>query len=146
MQELLMHKLYAYVGGNNPELLLELQQEKSVTDWLMEKVEAIDTTFQELISKDTPVYEIEEQCMALLTAELKPSRYQFIRNLLEEEFTKEFGRLENGGNLVATIIEMIPICEEAFQRFGFYDGKEVGRLLHYTITGLLHERLHDLKK
>lgn len=141
-----MHKLYAYAGENSPELLLELQQEKSVTDWLMQKVEAIDTTLQEFISKNTPVYEIEEQCMALLTEELKPSRYQFIRNILEEEFKKDFDRLEHGGQLPATIMEMIPVCEEAFQRFGFYEGKEDGRLLVYAVIGALHEHLHHQKK
>lgn len=138
MQEVLIHKLFIYTRDNNPELLLQLQGEKSLTDWLIQKVEAIDGTINDLLSKNTPPYEIEKQCMAILTEELKPSRFLYIKKILEEEFE----RLASEKQTMHFLMCIMAACDFLFEQFSYNEANEDDSLLKYAVIGLIHEYLN----
>ena len=86
MREILIKKLHEYIRENNPELLLQLEEDSKVTEYLSNKV---NTAYPIIIEyKGKPDYIIEEACMNVLTQDLRPSKFNYIRNILEEEFEK----------------------------------------------------------
>ena len=139
MQEVLSEKLHQYIKENNPDLLLTLQQNENVSDYLKEKVDSMDVLLNELIAANTPAYIIEERCMDELTKELRPSKFNYLISILEEEFEKDFHRLTENGILTYEIVNLIEDCNPVFKAFVFSEENESNRHLHYAITGAIKE-------
>lgn len=94
MQEILIAKLYEYILQNNLDLLLTLQEKNNVESYLKEKMSSIDTLLTELMAEEVPAYIIEERCMDILTADLRPSKYNYLTSVLEEEFGSDYSRIK----------------------------------------------------
>ena len=139
MQEVLIQRLHQYITDNNPELLITLQQEGSASGYLREKVEAIDLLMNELLAAGTPAYIIEERCMDELTKDLRPSKFNYLISILEEEFKDDYYRLKESGLLTYEAINILESCLPVFETFGFTVENENNRHLHYAITGVVKE-------
>ncbi len=79
MEQSLKEKLWAYIIENNPELMFSLQEDYSVQKYLDDKVSALRSPLEQLQQLGLPPYIIEEQAMEELTADLKPSKFHYIR-------------------------------------------------------------------
>ncbi len=141
MHELLRLKLHKYIKDNNPDLLVSLQQDENVSNYLKDRVESIDELLNEMASTNTPAYIIEERCMDELTRELRPSKYNYLLSILEEEFEIEFQSLKENGLLTYEIINLIEECKPVFEVFGFSEESESNRHLQYCIIGSIKEYL-----
>ena len=139
MEQLLILKLHKYITENNPDLLLELQQHNAVTGYLESKVAGIMTLMEELFEQGQNAYEIEEQCLEELTADLRPSRYLYIREILAEEFEPEYVRLLDTGLIVFELLNLVQSCKSVFEELGFTSENEDDRHLRYAITGAIKE-------
>ena len=142
MKTLLTEKLRAYIAGNNPDLLISLQGDLSVTSYLEDKVSSVIPMAQDLIGQGKPQYIIEELCMNELTADLRPSKFNYIKNILEEEFTDDYKRLVETGVLTYEIINLIETCKEVFETFEFSETNEDDRFLRYAIVAEIHDYLN----
>lgn len=142
MEEILIIKLHNHIRENNPDLLLQLEQEAGVTSYLQEKVNAL-SSFIELSKKEQPEYIVEEACMDLLTADLKPSRYNYIKNLIGEDFEKHAEVFERNGILQTEIINLVSYCKEIFDSIAFNESNEDDHFIKYTITGAVSEYLES---
>lgn len=143
MQEVLMEKLHRYMVNNNPDLLIRLQQDKAVSTYLKDKVAAVDVLAHELLSVGTPAYLIEERCMDELTKELRPSKFNYLSNVLEEEFTHVYYQLVEAGLLTYEIINLIERCTPVFETIGFTVENEDDHYLRYAVTGIINEYLQS---
>ncbi len=141
MQEVLIEKLHQYITNNNPDLLIALQHEESISNYLKEKVAAIDPLLTELLAANTPAYLIEEQCINELTRGLRPSRFNYLTSILEEEFETDYYRLKENGILNYEVINLIEVCKPVFETFGFSEENESDMHLHYAITGAIQKYL-----
>ena len=139
MQETLLRKLHEYIRDNNPDLLLTLQEENRLTDYLNESVASVDGLINQLVAENQPPSMIEEQCMEELTKPLKPSSYSYIKSILEEEFPNDFERMLNNNVLTTELINMITVCDAVFEEFEFSDATEDNRFLRYAVTGAVYE-------
>lgn len=139
MQEVLIQKLHQYLTENNPDLLITLQQEEDVSDYVKEKVAAIAPILDELLAANTPAYLMQERCMDELTKELRPSKFNYLISILEEEFEPDYNRLKEGGLLTYEVINLIESCTPVFETLGFTEENENDRHLHYAITGAVKE-------
>ncbi len=139
MQEVLIAKLHQYITDNNPDLLITLQQEGSVSGYLREKVAAIDLLVNELLASGTPAYIIEERCMDELTKELRPSKYNYLISILEEEFEADYYRLKESGLLTYEIINLLESCSPVFETSSFTEENENDRHFRYAIIGTVKE-------
>ncbi len=137
MQEILIRKLHQYILENNLDLLIDLQERNNVGSYLKEKVSSIDTLLNQLITEDVPVYIIEERCIDALTQDLRPSKYNYVTSVLEEEFKSDYFRLKKNGTLPYEIINLIELCIPVFETFGFTDDNEDDRHLRYAIIGAI---------
>src|SRR5665647_376806 len=60
MQKILIKKLHEYIRENNPDLLLQLEEESKVTEYLEKKVSTVNNLLQQY--RGQPEYIIEEVC------------------------------------------------------------------------------------
>ena len=143
MQEILKEKLWTYIGRNNADLMLNLQQDFSVTSYLEEMVNGIQSLASQLLVENKPGYIIEELCMEEMINNLRPSKFNYIRSVLEDEFEKDFLRIKESGLLTYEIANMISESETVFETLGFTEVNEQDRILRYAIASMIRQYLES---
>ncbi len=141
MKASLLNGLYQYMKENNPELIIALQETGSLSQYLTEKATGIEAMITNLQQQAIPLPEMETICLQQLTSDLKPSRYNYILALLEEEFEKAYNSFENDGLLQTEAINMVIYCQSAFDDLIFTEVNEENRFIKYAITGLIKDYL-----
>lgn len=137
MQDTLIKKLHDYIRENNPDVLVLLEEEKALTAYLENKVALI----KDIIQSDRPGYIIEEECMNILTRDLRPSRFNFLGKILEEEFEESYMQFQNSGVLQFELINLINHCHSIFEGFDFSESNEDDSNLRYAIIESVNEYL-----
>ena len=145
MHTILIEKLRSYIAENNPEVMLGLQQDMTFTSWLEQKVAAVMPLFEQLIAESKPRYAAEELCMNALTADLRPSRFNYIKAILKEEFEQNYERFREMGVLTYETVNLIETCKPVFEESGFTEENEDDRGLRYAIIGAIDEYLNPPK-
>lgn len=135
MQERLVRQLHTYLQDQHPDLLWRLQEEKQVTHFLVQLVSSMDGFIDRLLSENKAPSEIEELCLSILTRPMKPSRFQYLKGLLEDEFPAHFQELHSCGVLMTELINMISACNDVFKEFDFSETTENDRILRYAVIG-----------
>ena len=144
MKDMLKEKLWTYIVHNNPDLMLNLQQDFSVTHYLEEKMNGIQPLTSQLLAENKPGYIIEELCMAELTKDLRPSKFNFICDILEEEYEQDFQRIKESGLLIYEIVNLISESETVFETLGFTEINEQDQMLLYAIAGTIRQYMESM--
>lgn len=144
MKDKLKEKLWTYIVHNNPDLMLNLQQDFSVTHYLEEKINGIQSLTSQLLSENKPGYIIEELCMTELTKDLRPSKFNYICNILEEEFEQDFLRIKESGLLTYEIVNLINESEPIYETLGFTEINEQDQMLRYAIAGTIRQYMESM--
>jgi hypothetical protein len=142
MENILKEKLGSYIVANNPDLLTQLQAGYSVTKYLEDKMATVRPLMENLLAADEPLYLIEERCLEEMTAELRPSKFNYIKLVLEEEFRAEFNSMVAAGVLNYEVINLIGACKGVFETFEFSEANEDDRFLRYAIIAEIHNYLN----
>lgn len=135
MESLLKEKLWKYIVHNNPDLMFDLQEDYSVSNYLDEKVKGIKQMMDQLLSDGEPGYIVEETCLNSLTEELKPSRFLYIKSVLEEEFEDHYYTWREAGIVTYETVNLIAHCKEVFEHFGFTPENEEDPDLRNAVIG-----------
>jgi hypothetical protein len=143
MQQVLLEKLNEYLVNNNVDLLIALQQENKVGTYLKDKVDAVGPLLDELLAENTPAYIIQERCMDELTMDLRPSKFNYLISILEEEFEEESSRLKENGLHTYEVINLIEVCKPVFETLGFAEDNENDQHLRYAIIDAVKEYLEN---
>ncbi len=144
MKKILINKLHQYIRENNPDVLVQLEEDGVVTEYLINKIGTVDALLKQL-DKSQPAYIIEDACMDVLTQDLKPSRYNYISNILEEEFEIHHLKLKESSTLQFETINLINYCQSTFEDLVFNEENESNRFLRYAIIGCISEYLESNK-
>lgn len=138
MKKILINKLYKYISENNPDLLFQLEESKRVKEYLSEKISSVGALIRQ---KDIgePSYIIEDACMDVLTQDLRPSKFNYISNLLQEEFESAYHQQQESGTLKFEVINMINLCQSVFEDLCFSEENEDNQFLRYAIIGTIKE-------
>lgn len=139
MQEQLIHKLHAYLVQNHLDLLISLQEDHRLTPYLKSKVTSVQELIEKLTAEKRPPYVIEALCLEELTLDLRPSRFNYVKNVLEEEFEGEYMRMRESGILTYEVINLIGACEPIFEVFAFSEDEEDNKELRYAVMGMISE-------
>jgi hypothetical protein len=142
MQEILIKKLLLYIQENNPDLLMQLEEESGVTDYLLNRVRMVDCLLQDE-EEAQPAYILETACMDILTQDLKPSRYQYICKVLMEDFEDYHKRLQATGLKKFEAINLVESCRKVFDDYGFNEENQDNRMLRYLIIGSISEYIDN---
>ena len=70
---------------------------------------------------------------------MDPSKYDYISNIMEEEFESIYMQFLSAGTLEAEINNLVNHCESVFDELGFTEENEDSRLLRYAIIGSISE-------
>lgn len=143
MEILLKEKLVEYLEDNNPDALFSLQSEGNLDSYLQQKTDSVKSLIQHLEAEGKPTYIIESSCMDKMTESLRPSKFNYIMDILDEEFIAEYVLLQSSGTLVYEVIGMIEFCKYIFKELDFNEDTEYNRVMHYAITGMIHEYFND---
>lgn len=142
MQNILTQKLQAFIAENNPDVLVGLQQGYTVTQYLKDKMDAAQPLLEQLLGEGKPAYIIEELCLKEMTADLRPSKYHYIKEVLEADFPSEYGRMAEAGVITYEITNMIEGCRDVFESYGLSEANASDRLLRYALISVIHDYLN----
>ncbi|MGY4538193.1 hypothetical protein ACVW0P_002613 [Mucilaginibacter sp. UYNi724] len=141
MKNQLMRQLHSYLLQNYTDLLIALQEEHRLEPYLKQKVASVADLLMQLQEDKRPLYVIEALCMEELTRDLRPSRFNYMRELLETEFEKDFKRMSDSGILTYELINLIGACEPIFEVFAFGEETEDSDQLKHAVMGMIAEYL-----
>lgn len=119
---LLIDRLHSRLMQLNPELFVQLQEEQQVTAYLNSFL---------LVPGDPE----EALCDAIT-----PSRYDYVAEVLQEEFQEAHLSFSNAGILTYELINLSAACTGVFEHFGFPENEE-SRMLRYAVIGTIAEYL-----
>ena len=142
MQQILINKLHQYMRENNPDVLMQLEEDGMVTTYLSTKLGYVEDLIKQ-VRNGQPSYIIENTCMDVLTRDLRPSKYNYIRRIVDEEFEETNNQLIESGLLQFEVINMIAYCQSVFDDLNFSEENEENRFLRYAITGVIKEYLEE---
>lgn len=135
MEKILIQKLHEYIRTNNPDILIPLEEQGKVSDFLANKLAGIKDLLEELTMAGKPAYIIEELCMKVMTTHLRPSKYNYINAILAEEFENIHQQLERSGTLMYEVMNLIAWCQPVFDAIGFTEDSVDDNQLHNAIIG-----------
>lgn len=141
MKEQLINKLHSYLIHNHLDLLISLQEDHRLSHYLEHKVDSVMELCLALQAENRPIYVVEALCMEELTRDLRPSRFEYVRTLLDGEFETDYQRMSSSGILTYEIINLIGACEPIFEVFGFGEENEDSKELKYAVMGMIAEYL-----
>jgi hypothetical protein len=143
MKEILINKLLEYIRENNPDLLMQLKEDGKVTEYLSNKLSTVNALLNHS-GEEQPAYIIEEACMDVLTQELKPSKYNYISSILEEEFETTYRHLKESGLLKFEVLNMVNECQPVFDDLNFSEENEDNQFIRYAIIGTISEYIERI--
>ncbi|WP_025144942.1 hypothetical protein [Pedobacter jeongneungensis] len=142
MLNILKEKLKAFILINNPDLLIRLEGDLTTGTYLEDKVSQVMPLVLRLMGEEKPAYIIEELALNEMTVALKPSRYNYLLEILETEFQQDFENFREIGVLRYEVLNLIKSCSETFEDFDFSEANEDNRFLRYAVIGKVHEYLN----
>ena len=143
MKKILINKLHDYIRENNPDLLFQLEEDKKVTEYLSDKISTVSVLIKQMDIGE-PAYIIEDACMDVMTQDLRPSKFNNISNLLQEEFESTYNQILESGALKFEVINLINQCQSVFEDLNFSDENEDNQFLRYAILGTISEYLEGV--
>jgi hypothetical protein len=141
MKEQLISKLCSYLLDNHTDLLIALEEDHRLNHYLHQKVESISELLTQLEEERRPAYVTEALCLEELTRDLRPSRFNYMKELLEQEFEADCHKMRESGILTYELINLIGACEPIFEVFGFGEENENSKELRYVVMGMIAEYL-----
>lgn len=140
MQAILINKLLEYIKKNNPDVLFQLEAEGKLRGYLYNKLASVSSMLIQM-EEEQPQYIIEEACLNAMITDLLPSKYNYICNILGEEFPEIYQQLVDNGLLQFEIINIIGHCQPVFEELAFNQANEDNQFIKYAIIGSLSEYL-----
>lgn len=141
MQNILKEKLWAYIVHSHPDLMFDLQESYSVTQYLDEKVSDISPKASEYLSEGKSYNAVIEICLDALTEELRPSRFLFVRSVFQEEFPSEYKAFAKEGETTFETLQIMAGAKELFETFGF-DNETIKDLrFRHALIAIIHDYL-----
>jgi hypothetical protein len=141
MREILKTKLCEYLTENSPDVIVALNKDNSLGEFLEKMVDSLGETPTELLSAGTPSYLVEEICMEDLTVGFRPSRFNYLSLQLEQEFSSTYASWLDKGSLQSNLLGLLQDCAPVFNNLGFHDEWEKDKDLQLEIIRMIQRSL-----
>lgn len=143
MQQKLKQKLWAHTLLINPELLRELEESEILNEYLDEKIHDVLPLLDQLSAEQKPEYVIEELCLKALTADIRPSAFQYNLSVLEREFAETHRIWEQNGMLTQEIINFHRYCRGKYRQQPLVANSAEDDETYKAVTGRIREYLWE---
>ncbi|MDR2272012.1 MAG: hypothetical protein LBF27_13995 [Sphingobacterium sp.] len=137
----LREKLWAFIIQNNPDLMFTLKDGYSVSTYLDDKISKAMPLVMDLIASGKEGHAIEELALLELTRELRPSKYNYIKEVIAQDFPEHYHRFREAGVLTFECINIIEACNDLFVTFDFREDKTTDNRLRHAIIARIHDYL-----
>ena len=144
MEAELLEKYRVYITTHNPELVLMNQDIYPLSRYIRERMDQVMPTLKYLQDIGKPEHEVIALCLDHLTRELKPSKADYLREVLETEFPREQHTLRQAGTLTYNVVALIRHCDEVFGSFGFRENHTGSTLLRHAVIARVQDYLVGL--
>jgi len=118
--------LLGYIKENNPELLFQLEQDDALHQWVTEKIQEVEL----VLNNAKPTNISESFFMEIFTTDMQPSRYRYVRDLFETEFTDAYEQMLEAGTLHYELVNMVSACHGLFEEMPLNEDMENPMLDH----------------
>ncbi|MBN8836140.1 MAG: hypothetical protein J0I09_02695 [Sphingobacteriia bacterium] len=135
--------LLDYIRENNPDILFQLQQGDGLAQYINQKLNDAAELLERLKKEQQPGYLIEIICLKQITADLRPSKYNYIRTILSEEFEERYILMLEAGLLQYELVNMVSYCLPVFEDLRFSEETVDNKFTRYAITGMINEYLES---
>lgn len=139
MYKNLKEKLWAFIIQNNPDLMFNLQEGYSVTTFLEDRVSKTMPLVMSWLEEGKEGYVIEELAIMEMTKELRPSRFNYIKDVLARDFPLENKKYAEAGVLTYECINMMEACTDLFSSFEYKDEMKVDNRMRHAIIARIHD-------
>ncbi len=134
MSQTLQHLLLNYIRENNPALLTQLQKDDSLHAWVCDKIEEVEIVLGQ--AKPTT----DSAFMEVLTVDLQPSRFRYVRDLFETEFRDEYERMMEAGTLNYELVNLVSACHPLFEQTPLIEDMDNPQLDH-AVANVINDYL-----
>jgi hypothetical protein len=141
MKAKLILKLYQYICEHNPELIVSSAKGFSLKDYLEEKVEGVEDLIEAGLNECLSEDDIQQVCLTAMTADMRPSVFIYLRNLIKEEFYGDFLMMKENGTLTQETIHILNFSIPLFEDFGFSEDNADDRIFRSTVITLIRDYL-----
>lgn len=142
MQTKLKEKFWAYIINYHPDLMFKLQEDYRVTQYLEDAVAAVMPKVSTWLTEGKPAYIVEELALKELTATLGPSRFSYLKDVLETEFADTYHQFAEAGVLTYECVNLVEHCAAVFEELQFSEANAEDRYLRYAIIAAVHEYIN----
>jgi hypothetical protein len=141
MKAILKEKLQCFLQENYPEIILLFSERGTLSQYLDDRIALIEPLIDELLEQGFAEQEILLLSIVEITSPLGPSRYQYLREVMEEEFPQEYHQFESVGVLRSELTNLIVACSTAFDAFEFGEENRDDRFLRHMVIAEMHDYL-----
>jgi len=141
MEAVLLENFRIYLIHNNPELILMHGSGYSLPDYIAEKMNSVRPLMNQLIAEGHPDYLVSLICHSKLIEDLRPSKANYIRGILEAQFPQDTFRMKEYGVLTYGLVNLIALCNPLFQAYGFSKSNQENSDLKTEIITVIHDHL-----
>ncbi|MGN6437284.1 MAG: DUF1896 family protein [Agriterribacter sp.] len=145
MEQAILNEFIKVLIKSYPDLLLEVQESGQVNAFIQGKLEAIQPVVESLRNAGQPKYIIEELALDHLISTVGPSRFDYILQVLEEDFAELYSDMQGSGVFTYEAIGILLKVAHVFDELAFNEGNKDDRLLRYAIIGAIQEFINTLK-
>lgn len=137
MKEKHTHKLRSFLVQNDADLTMLLEGDHRPAHYHKDKGHTTMDVCEGPRARKRPVYVAHAPGIKECTGDLRPSRFEYMRALIEEKFEAQYHRMDASGILTCQVITLISVCEPIFEAFGFGEEREHSKELKYTVMGMI---------
>jgi len=137
MSDKLQGLLLGYIKENNPDLLMQLDEDDALHAWVIEKIREVELVLGDAKARRVP----DNEFMDLMTVDLKPSKFHYMRDLLEDQFPEDFDQLLASGELRFAIIQMIGLCNHLFESNPLREDIDENAQLDHAVKAVMTDYL-----
>jgi hypothetical protein len=136
MSDKLQGLLLGYIRENNPDLLFQLEQDDALHAWVCDKIQEVEL----VLDNAKPIQVSDSAFMDIFKADLHPSRFRYVRDLFETEFTDQYERMREAGTLHYELVNMVSACHGLFAEMPLVEDMPNAQLDH-AVAGVIHDYL-----
>ena len=117
---------------------MQLQKDDALHAWVSDKIQEVEMVLNE--SQTGQVN--EDQFFDILTIDLQPSRFRYVRDLFETEFRDDYERMMEAGTLNYELVNLVSACHPLFEEFPLIEGMDNSQMDH-AVAGVIYEYLQN---
>jgi hypothetical protein len=131
-----------YLKNHHPELVMEWQLAAVLKESIEQDLSTVKPLLEKLSENQLHPGDILQQCLTELIAALPPSRFDYITQLLSNEFEEQHEGLQSSGLLPFECINLIQHCKPVFEKLKFSLTTQDDPFIRYAVIAAISDYLN----